>query len=66
VCETDPNARVDLIERELVLRGALDAAQRARLAEIAEKCPVHRTLTGEIVIETRVAGEGGEYFQGES
>jgi putative redox protein len=53
-CEDDPNARIDLIERELVLRGELDDEQRARLIEIADKCPVHRSLTGEIVVETRV------------
>jgi uncharacterized OsmC-like protein len=54
-CEDDPNARIDLIERELVLRGELDAEQRARLIEIADRCPVHRSLTGEIVVETRMA-----------
>jgi putative redox protein len=53
-CEDNPNARIDLIERELVLRGELDDEQRARLIEIADKCPVHRSLTGEIVVETRV------------
>lgn len=40
------------ISRRLALTGELDAEQRRRLVEIAEKCPVHRTLTGEIVIET--------------
>jgi putative redox protein len=56
-CEDDPNARIDLIERELVLRGELDEEQRARLIEIADKCPVHRSLTGEIVVETSVVAE---------
>lgn len=56
-CETDPNAHIDLIERELVLRGELDPEQRARLIEIADKCPVHRSLVGEIVVETRVADQ---------
>jgi putative redox protein len=54
-CEDDPNARIDLIERELVIRGELDDEQRARLIEIADRCPVHRSLTGEIVVETRIA-----------
>lgn len=45
---------VDHIEREITLVGALDAEQRARLLEIANKCPVHRTLTGEIDVETRL------------
>lgn len=52
-CETK-EGRVDRIERELELEGPLDAEQRARLLEIADKCPVHRTLTHEIVIETKL------------
>lgn len=42
-----------VIERRLRFHGPLDAAQRTRLVEIAEKCPVHRTLTGTIAIETQ-------------
>jgi putative redox protein len=38
------NARTDRIDREIELAGALDDEQRARLLEIAERCPVHRTL----------------------
>ena len=41
---------LDRIEREIVLTGPLDGDQRARLLEIADKCPVHRTLTSEINI----------------
>lgn len=40
------------IERELLLEGALDPEQRQRLLEIAEKCPIHRLLTGEVTIAT--------------
>jgi putative redox protein len=36
------------------LAGDLDSEKRARLLEIADRCPVHRTLTGEIRIETRL------------
>jgi putative redox protein len=50
-CETR-EGRVDRIDRVLTLTGALDAAQRQRLLEIADKCPVHRTLTSEIEIRT--------------
>ena len=46
-CDTTP-VQIDQIERRIRLKGSLDQAQRARLLEIAEKCPVHRTLTGTI------------------
>jgi putative redox protein len=51
-CETR-EGRIDVIEREIDLAGDLDDATRARLIEIAEKCPVHRTLHSEIKIRTR-------------
>jgi uncharacterized OsmC-like protein len=54
-CETKIGL-VDRIDREIELEGALDAAQRARLMEIADMCPVHRTLTSEINIVSRLAG----------
>jgi uncharacterized OsmC-like protein len=41
-----------LITRKLQMDGDLDAGQRQRLLEIADKCPVHRTLTGEVVVQT--------------
>jgi len=53
-CETREGL-LDQIETDIALRGALTAEQRARLLEIAEKCPVHRTLTSEISIKTRLA-----------
>ncbi len=51
-CETK-TGMVDRIERDITLEGELSAEQRARLMEIADKCPVHRTLTAEISIKTR-------------
>jgi putative redox protein len=54
-CETK-SGFIDRIEREIELSGPLDAAQRTRLMEIAEMCPVHRTLTSEINIRSRLAG----------
>lgn len=54
-CETK-EGKVDRIDRVLTLTGALDAGQRKRLLEIADKCPVHRTLTSEIDIRTTVEG----------
>jgi len=50
-CETR-EGMLDRIERAITLEGDLDAAQRARLMEIADKCPVHRTLTSEVNIRT--------------
>jgi putative redox protein len=52
-CETK-EGKLDQIERELVLSGRLDETQRARLVQIADMCPVHRTLTSEIKIRTRL------------
>jgi putative redox protein len=53
-CESDPNARVDVIERQISFKGDLTADQIDRLSDIASKCPVHRTLTSETVIRTEV------------
>jgi len=53
-CETK-EGMLDRIEREISVSGPLDEQQRARLLEIADRCPVHRTLTSEINIRTRLA-----------
>ncbi len=53
-CETR-EGMLDRIERVIALGGDLSEEQRARLLEIAERCPVHRTLTSEIDIRTRAA-----------
>ena len=50
-CETR-EGMVDRIDRSITFEGALDAEQRKRLLEIADKCPVHRTLKSEIEIRT--------------
>jgi uncharacterized OsmC-like protein/alpha/beta superfamily hydrolase len=50
-CETD-QTMVDWIERELELMGPLDASQLQRLKEIADRCPVHRTLESKVKIQT--------------
>lgn len=51
-CETKEGL-VDQLECEVELVGPLDATQRQRLLEIADRCPVHRTLTSEVRITTR-------------
>jgi putative redox protein len=53
-CESDPNARVDIIDRQISFKGDLTPDQIDRLTNIASKCPVHRTLTSETVIRTEV------------
>jgi len=50
-CNNDDN-RIDVIDRSIVLSGNLTDEQRAKLLEIAEKCPVHRTLENRIDIHT--------------
>ncbi|RDD63898.1 alpha/beta fold hydrolase [Ferruginivarius sediminum] len=50
-CETR-EGKVDVIHRRIAFDGALDETQRKRLLEIADKCPVHRTLTSEVRIHT--------------
>jgi putative redox protein len=55
-CETR-EGRIDRIERVITIEGALDEAQRVKLLEIADKCPVHRTLGSEVSIRTRLASE---------
>jgi len=52
-CETK-EGMLDRIEREIHFTGPLTTEQNARLIEIANKCPVHRTLTSEIDIRTRL------------
>ena len=51
-CESDPNARVDIINTEIKFLGDLDKEQITRLKDISEKCPVHRTIHSEVSIET--------------
>jgi putative redox protein len=52
-CETT-NRLLDHIECDVKLMGVLSDEQRVRLLEIADKCPVHRTLTSAIHIQTRL------------
>lgn len=50
-CGTQPDCYIHKIRRKVVLEGNLSDEQRARLQEIASRCPVHKTLTSKIVIE---------------
>ena len=53
-CETK-EGKIDRIELDIELAGPLSDEQRSKLLEIAEKCPVHRTLVSETNIRTRAA-----------
>ena len=53
-CETKTGF-LDRIDREIELSGNLDESQKGRLLDIAERCPVHRTLKSEINIRTSLA-----------
>jgi len=54
-CETK-EGKIDRIERAITFEGNLSEEQRAKLLEIADKCPVHRTLKSEVDIRTREEG----------
>ena len=53
-CESK-DGKVDRIARSIELKGTLDDEQRERLLEIADRCPVHRTLHSEVLIQTELA-----------
>ena len=54
-CDAD-SGYVDRINRVITINGDLDADQRRRLLEIADRCPVHRTLHGQVHVTTELAG----------
>ncbi|MDH3810941.1 MAG: alpha/beta fold hydrolase [Gammaproteobacteria bacterium] len=54
-CEQQ-DGQIHEFNRELLLEGDLTEAQRARMLEIADRCPVHKTLHSEIKVRTRLAG----------
>lgn len=53
-CE-NPNAKMDKIEVAIELKGKLTQEQKNKMLDIANKCPVHRTLTSKIVINTTLS-----------
>ena len=56
-CVTTGSGKVDIIHTQIAFVGDLSEAQKARLAQIADRCPVHRTLTSETKIRTEVVAE---------
>lgn len=57
-CEQE-GRKLEVLRREISLTGALSDEQRQRLMEIADRCPVHRTLNGEIDVVTEETRQGG-------
>jgi uncharacterized OsmC-like protein/alpha/beta superfamily hydrolase len=55
-CAEQPT-KIEILERVVTLQGDLSGEQRARLLEIADRCPVHRTLHSELDVRTVLAGE---------
>ena len=53
--EAGKDGKIDLVRRTIELEGNIDEAQRQRLLEIAERCPVHRTLEAGVKVETILA-----------
>ena len=56
-CETSSKSKIDTFRREIRLIGPLDAVQKDRLMEIADRCPVHRTLDSVTEIKTKQVNE---------
>ena len=56
-CETQ-DGKIDEFNRELVLEGDLSDAERQRILEIADRCPVHKTLHSETKIRTKLLPPG--------
>ena len=67
-CAKDQEGYIHRIERSVSVTGQLSDEQRARLLEIAKKCPVHKTFTSPIIvadiedIEVPVSSEAGDFF----
>lgn len=53
-CE-DPKSKIDVVEKELIVKGDLSDEQLDQMLDISKKCPVHRTLMGDMKIESFVS-----------
>ncbi|MGB5403682.1 MAG: alpha/beta fold hydrolase [Robiginitalea sp.] len=56
-CDTNSKSKIDTFHREIRLIGPLDERQKSRLLEIADRCPVHRTLDSPTEIKTKLISE---------
>jgi putative redox protein len=53
-CE-DPDSKIDVIEKELIIKGDLTEEQKEKFLDISKKCPVHKTLLGDIDIKSTLS-----------
>ena len=53
-CERDEGAKIDRLQRTIRIDGDLDEKARARMMQIADRCPVHRTLSAQVRIVTNI------------
>ncbi len=51
----NPESKIDVIEKELIIKGSLSEEQLDKLLDISKKCPVHRTLEGDIKIKSSLS-----------
>jgi putative redox protein len=54
-CESETRGLIERLQTHVVLRGAFDEAQRTRLAQVAQRCPVHKTLTHGVEISDSIS-----------
>ena len=50
----DKNCKLDVIEKDITIKGNLDEQQLRRLLEVADRCPVHKTLMSDLKVETNI------------
>lgn len=50
----DPKAKIDVIEKEIIIEGDLSDDQLERLLEISKKCPVHKTMQGDLELKSTI------------
>jgi putative redox protein len=60
-CADGAGAHLDRLDRDLTLVGSLTPEQRQRLLEIADRCPVHRTLSAGVRITTQLHGSVADH-----
>jgi putative redox protein len=55
--EKELSGRIDVVRKKLKFIGDLDESQKQKLKEIAAKCPVHRTVTSDVIIDTEIVND---------